>query len=49
MFFTNTSAQKMADMVAGLVLCAIGGGMMLKSRMTIKSLRLEDQDNPEDQ
>ena len=25
-FFSNTFAQKMADMVAGLVLCVIGGG-----------------------
>ena len=48
-FYTNTFAQKMADLVAGLVLCTIGGGMMLKSRKTIKSLKLKDQDNPADQ
>jgi len=47
-FFSNTFAQKMADMVAGLVLCIIGGGMMLKSRITLKKLKLKDQDNPAD-
>ena len=49
LFFTNTAAQKTADLVAGLVLCAIGGGMMLKSRRTIKLLNLKDQDNKADQ
>ena len=39
MVFTNTRIQLLTDLVAGLVLSAIGGGMMLKSRKTIKSLR----------
>ena len=47
--FTDTFVQKMTDLVAGLVLCSIGGGMMLKSRKTIKSLNLKDPDNPRDQ
>ena len=47
--FTDTFVQQMTDLVAGLVLCTIGGGMMLKSRKTIKSLNLKDTDNSEDQ
>ena len=39
MVFTNTRIQLLTDLVAGLVLSAIGGGMMLKSGKTIKSLR----------
>jgi uncharacterized membrane protein YqjE len=38
MVFTDTRVQMMTDMIAGLVLTAIGGGMILKSRRTIKSL-----------
>jgi len=47
-FFSNTFAQKMADLVAGLVLCIIGGGMMLKSRKTIKKLNFTDRGKPAD-
>ncbi len=39
MVFTNTRIQLLTDLIAGLVLSAIGGGMMLKSRKTIKSLQ----------
>ena len=39
MVFTNTRIQLVTDLIAGLVLSAIGGGMMLKSRKTIKSLQ----------
>ena len=39
MVFTETRIQQMTDLVAGLILSAIGGGMMLKSRKTIKSLK----------
>ena len=39
MVFTETRIQMMTDLVAGLILSAIGGGMMLKSRKTIKSLK----------
>jgi len=39
MVFTDTRIQKITDLVAGLILSAIGGGMMLKSRKTIKSLK----------
>jgi len=39
MVFTETRIQRMTDLVAGLILSAIGGGMMLKSRKTIKSLK----------
>lgn len=38
MVFTDTRMQLMTDLIAGLVLSAIGGGMILKSRKTIKSV-----------
>jgi len=38
MVFTDTRVQMITDLIAGLVLSAIGGGMILKSRSTIKSL-----------
>jgi len=38
MVFTDTRVQMITDLIAGLVLCAIGAGMILKSRKTIKSL-----------
>lgn len=38
MVFTDTRVQMITDLIAGLVLCAIGGGMILKSRSIIKSL-----------
>lgn len=39
MVFTDTRIQLITDLIAGLVLSAIGGGMMLKSRKTINSLK----------
>ncbi len=39
MIFANTFIQKMTDLAAGLSLVIIGGGMMLKSRKTIKRLK----------
>ena len=39
LIFANTFIQKMTDLVAGLSLVIIGGGMMLKSRRTIKRLK----------
>jgi len=39
MVFTDTRIQLITDLISGLVLSAIGGGMMLKSRKTIKSLK----------
>ena len=41
MLFTNTFVEQMTDLAAGLVLCLIGAGMILKSRKTIKSLKLK--------
>ena len=38
MVFTDTRVQMITDLIAGLVLSAIGGGMILKARSTIKSL-----------
>jgi len=38
MVFTDIRVQMITDLIAGLVLCAIGGGMILKSRSIIKSL-----------
>ncbi len=42
MLFADTFVQQMTDLVAGLVLCGIGGGMVLKSRKTIKALKMND-------
>ncbi len=39
MVFTETFIQQMTDMVAGLVLIAIGGGMLWKSKQTLKKYR----------
>ncbi len=36
MAFTQTFIQQMTDLVAGLVLMIIGGGMMWKSKRTLK-------------
>ena len=44
MIYANTQVQQMTNLAAGLVLCTIGGGMMLKSRLTIKKL---NKANPE--
>jgi len=38
MVYTDTRVQMITDFIAGLVLSAIGGGMILKSRRAIKSL-----------
>ena len=38
MAFTDTRVQMITDLIAGLVLSAIGGGMILKSRSIIRSL-----------
>lgn len=45
MIFTNTFVQQMTDLVAGLVLCTIGGLMVLKSRKTIKALNMNDNND----
>ena len=37
MFYSDNFLDEMTDMVAGLVLVGIGGGMMLKARMIIKA------------
>lgn len=36
MAFTETFVQQMTDLVAGLVLMAIGGGMMWRSKRILK-------------
>lgn len=38
MVFTDTRVQMITDLIAGLVLSAVGGGMILKSKRTIKNL-----------
>ncbi len=45
MVFTDTFIHKMTNLIAGLVLCGIGGGMILKSRKTIKELNMNEYDN----
>ena len=39
MLFTETFVQHMTDLIAGLLLMSIGGGMMWKSKRTIKKLK----------
>ncbi len=39
MIYTETFVQQMTDLVAGLSLTIIGGGMMWKAKKTIKSLK----------
>ncbi|MEM9141993.1 MAG: hypothetical protein AAGA86_03325 [Bacteroidota bacterium] len=39
MAFTETFVQQMTDLVAGLVLMAIGGGMFWKSKKTLKQYK----------
>ncbi len=39
MVYTETFVQQMTDMVAGLVLMAIGGGMIWKSTRVLKKLQ----------
>ncbi len=41
---TNTYIGEMTNLVAGLILCAIGAGMIIKSWMTIKKLKTSNQD-----
>lgn len=42
MVFTETFVQQMTDLVAGLVLMAIGGGMLWKSKRTLKKYKPEE-------
>lgn len=39
MIFTETFIEHMTDMVAGIILISIGGGMMWKAKRTIKKLK----------
>ena len=39
MIFTETFVEHMTDMVAGLILISIGGGMMWKAKRTIKKIK----------
>ena len=43
MFFTGTFIEKMTDLAAGSLLSAIGIGMILGSRKTIKRLNNEQK------
>ena len=40
MIFTETFIEHMTDMVAGLLLMTIGGGMMWKAKINIHKLKL---------
>ena len=42
-FFTDSFIGQMTNLVAGVILLAIGGGMMLKSKITLKKLNSEEQ------
>lgn len=39
MFYTETMAQHLTDLAAGLILISIGGGMVWKAKRTIKRLK----------
>lgn len=39
MIFTETFVQQMTDLVAGLLLLCIGGGMIWKAKRTLKKLK----------
>ncbi|HDZ06701.1 hypothetical protein LCGC14_0189890 [marine sediment metagenome] len=39
MIYTETFIEHMTDMIAGLLLISIGGGMIWKARNTIKKLK----------
>ena len=39
MAFTDTFVQQMTDLVAGLVLLAIGGGMLWKAKRTLNKYK----------
>ncbi len=41
-FFTTTFIGQMTNLVAGIVLSAIGGGMVLKAKLTIKKINNTD-------
>lgn len=41
---TETYIGEMTNLVAGLILCAIGAGMMIKSWVTLKKLKTSNQE-----
>lgn len=43
MIYTETFAQQMTDLVAGLVLVSIGGGMIWKSQRTLRKLKAKKE------
>lgn len=43
MIFSETFVQKMTNLVAGIILCSIGGGMILKSRKIKKALNMNNK------
>lgn len=43
MAYTDTFAQQMTDLVAGLVLASIGGGMIWKSRRTLQKFKAKKE------
>ena len=43
MIFTETFVERMTDMVAGLLLLSIGGGMMWKAKRTIKKIKTKKE------
>ncbi|MCM4167432.1 manganese efflux pump MntP [Arenibacter antarcticus] len=43
MIYTETFVEHMTDMVAGLLLISIGGGMIWKAKSTLKKLRAKKE------
>ncbi|AYN68629.1 hypothetical protein D1013_15205 [Euzebyella marina] len=43
MIFTETFVQQMTDLVAGLILLGIGGGMIWKSKLTQIKLNAQER------
>ena len=43
MIFTETFIEHMTDMVAGLLLMSIGGGMIWKAKRTLKKLKAKKE------
>jgi len=43
MIYTETFIEHMTDMTAGLLLIAIGGGMMWKAKRTIKKIKTKEE------
>ena len=41
--FTETFIGEMTNLVAGLILCSIGAGMMIRSQMVLRQLRINNQ------